>query len=106
MRGFEIGSRVSLSREALNISYIKGRHFYTNMYEGKKGKVIGFTADNTKLAIEFDDIVFTRPDGRESSHDNGCHGRGKKHYCWYIPPEFVDLIEEDTNDDSDLLLLL
>ena len=106
MRGFEIGSRVSLSREALNISYIKGRHFYTNMYEGKKGKVIGLTADSSKLAIEFDDIVFTRPDGRESSHDNGCHGRGKKHYCWYIPHEFVDLIKEDTDNDSDLLLLL
>ena len=106
MRNYEIGSRVSLSREALNISYIKGRHFYTNMYEGKKGKVIGLTADSSKLAIEFDDIVFTKPNGRDSSHNNGCHGRGKKDYCWYIPSEYVDLIEEDTNDDSDLLLLL
>lgn len=105
MKLFGIGSRVSLAAEALNLSYIKGRSFYTNMYEGKKGKVIGFTADLTKLAIEFDDVVFTRPNGQTSSHDNGCHGKGKKHYCWYIPPNLVDLIGEDTTD-PDLLLLL
>ena len=105
MKLFGIGSRVSLAAEALNLSYIKGRSFYTNMYEGKKGKVIGFTADLSKLAIEFDDVVFTRPNGQTSSHDNGCHGKGKKQYCWYIPPNLVDLLEEDTTD-PDLLRLL
>jgi len=106
MRLFEIGSRVSLTAEALNLSYIKGRSFYTNMYQGKKGMIIGYTADLTKLAIQFDDVVFTKPNGQDSSHNNGCHGKGKKDYCWYIPPNLVDLIEEEGTTDPDLLLLL
>jgi hypothetical protein len=110
MRFFEIGSRVSLKAEALNLSYIAGRRWYTNMYEGKQGKVIGFTANNTKLAIQFDDVVFTRPDGQISSHDNGCHGKGKKGFCWYVPAEYLDLEGFNSNtlstNNENLLLLL
>lgn len=95
------GSRVSLRREALDLSYIQYRSHYTNMYEGKTGTVIGRTADSSKLAIQFDDIVFNKHRERLSSHDTGCHGKGKPHYCWYIPYEMVDLIE-----DKNLLLLL
>jgi hypothetical protein len=109
MKVLEIGSRVSLKKETLDLSYLKGRHWYTNMYEGKKGRVIGFTAENSyaplsnKVAIEFDDVVFTRPDGQISSHDNGCHGKGKKQYCWYIPASCLNLIE--LSSDNELLLM-
>lgn len=106
MIGLKLNDRVSLKKEALSLSYVVGRRFYTNMYEGKTGKVIGFT-DSGKIAIQFDDIVFTRPDGIRSSHDNGCHGRGRIGYCWYIPSYCLELIsEENTTIDNNLLLLL
>lgn len=98
---FKIGDRVSLKKSALSISYIVGRHWYTNMYEGKQGKVIAITGD--KLGIEFDDIVFTNHKDRQSSHDNGCHGRGKLHYSWYIP---ATCIESAEISEDDMLLLL
>ena len=99
----QINDRVSLKESALSLSYIAGRRWYTNMYEGKQGKVIGFTANGEKLAIQFDDIVFTRPDGKISSHDNGCHGRGKKGFCWYIPAEHLNTIGTCIGFDWDLL---
>lgn len=102
MAKFNIGDRVSLREEALSLSYIAGKSFYTNMYAGKKGKVIGYTTETHKVAVEFDDIVFTRPYGVVSSHDNGCHGRGKQRFCWYITEECLDL--EETNNDVLLLL--
>ena len=102
MGKFNIGDRVSLREEALSLSYIACRSFYTNMYAGKKGKVIGYTSETNKVAVEFDDIVFTRPDGRVSSHDNGCHGKGKKRFCWYITEECL----EPVTDTNDVLLLL
>jgi hypothetical protein len=101
MREYKVGDRVKLKKLALSISYIAGRHFYTNMYEGKTGTVIGYTQETGKLAIEFDDIVFTSTE-RKSSHNNGCHGRGKIDYCWYLPAEERFLEVEDNN----LLLLL
>ena len=106
---FKVGDRVSLKKSALSISYIAGRHWYTNMYEGKQGKIIGFTANtgyngtSNKVAIEFDDVVFTRPDGKKSSHDNGCHGKGRVQYCWYIPAECIESAEIS---EDDMLLLL
>jgi len=103
MAAFNIGDRVSLNEEALFLGYIASRKFYTNMYAGKKGTIIGFTQDLNKIAVEFDDIVFTRPDGKVSSHDNGCHGRGKQRFCWYIPIDYLDHIDEISND---VLLLL
>ena len=109
MQAYKVGDRVALEKGALSLSYIKSREFYTNMYEGKKGTVIGFTGRDTyeplstKVAIQFDDVVFTRPDGQISSHDNGCHGKGKRKYSWYIPEAFIKpLVEED---DAILLLL-
>lgn len=100
MEGYKIGDRVSLDKCALSLSFIVGRRTYTDMYEGKTGTVIGFTADGTKLAIQFDTIVFTNYKDQRSSHDNGCHGKGKLHYCWYIPPIGVNKL------DDELLLLL
>lgn len=104
---FKIGDRVSLRKEALSLSYIAARSWYTDMSEGKTGRVIGFTQANTgkpmKLAIEFDTRVFTSKEKR-SKHDNGCHNRGKLHYCWYIPPECVDILSEVPIES--LLLLL
>jgi hypothetical protein len=109
MQAYKVGDRVALEKGALSLSYIAGRQFYTNMYEGKKGTVIGFTGgDNcasisNKVAIQFDDVVFTRPDGQISSHDNGCHGKGKRKYSWYVPGAFIKpLVEED---DAILLLM-
>ena len=97
---FDIGERVSLMKGALSVSYIACRSFYTNMYEGKKGRVIGY-AETGKVAVEFDDKVF-RDTGRELSHNNGCHGRGKKNYCWYIPEEYLESVSEN----NELLLLV
>lgn len=98
MKDIGIGSRVSLKESALRLSYVAGRHWYTNMYEGKKGTVIGTTASGDKLAIQFDDIVFTNYADKRSSHDNGCHGRGKLHYSWYIPEECVELIGHEADE--------
>ena len=103
MRVLAVNDRVTLRKGALSLPYIAGRHFYTNMYEGKAGKIIGFTSDCSKIAIEFDDVVFTDYKGQRSSHDTGCHGRGKLHYCWYIPAEFLNL--ESASEDELLLLL-
>jgi hypothetical protein len=96
-----IGTVVYLHKDALNLSYIAKRRSYTNMYENKKGKVIGYSSTG-KVAVEFDDIVFTNSHEKLSSHDNGCHGKGKLHYCWYIPEKFLRLEIENNN----ILLLL
>jgi len=100
-----MGDRVSLRQSALSLSYIAGRRTYTNMYAGKTGTIIGVTADRSKLAIEFDDVVFTNHKEHWSSHDNGCHGKGKIHYCWYIPFGGLDIIEDEDNTNELLLLL-
>lgn len=105
----KIGDRVALNEAALLLSYVIGRKFYTNVYKGKTGTIIGFTADSSKLAIQFDEKVFTRPDGVISSHDNGCHGKGKKQYCWYFPENCVIKIPVNTINtiiNNNLLLLL
>ena len=103
---FKIGDRVSLKESALSLSYIIGRSTYTNMYEGKKGKIIGFTQNGDKLAIEFDDIVFTNYLEHQSSHDNGCHGKGKLHYCWYIPHNCIELIKQEIKLETNLIYWL
>ncbi len=102
---YAIGDRVSLKKEALSLSYVMSRKSYTNMYEGKKGTVIGYSSTG-KVAVQFDDIVFDKAISEDiqiiSSHDNGCHGKGKIHYCWYVPDVFLSPL----NDNFELLLLL
>ena len=98
---FNVNDRVSLKKGALSLSYIASRAFYTNMYENKKGRVLGYSQSG-KVAVEFDDIVFTDTN-RLSSHNNGCHNAGKLHYCWYIPEEY--LASENQITDDVLLLL-
>jgi hypothetical protein len=97
MQAYKVGDRVALEKSALSLPYISSREFYTNMYEGKKGTVIGYTGNGSKVAIQFDDVVFTRPDNQISSHDNGCHGKGKRKYSWYIPEAFIKPLVEDNN---------
>jgi hypothetical protein len=107
MELFKIGDRVSLLKEARSLSYVSGRHFYTDVHEGKMGTIIGFTGGHTyspisnKVAIQFDTPIFTRPEGRISSHDTGCHGKGKNRFSWYFP---ANCIKREI--DADTLLLL
>jgi ribosomal protein L21E len=98
----KIGDRVALKLAAIFLSYVHERQDYTNVYVGKTGRVIGYTNNREKVAIEFDEEVFTCYKHRVSSHDNGCHGKGKLHHCWYFPPLTLELIEEKSNN---LLLL-
>lgn len=100
MEKFQIGDRVALNKDALSLSYVVGRGTYTDMYVGKTGTIIGRTEDGYKLAIQFDTLVFTHYKEHKSSHDNGCHGKGKAHFCWYIPESCVEKL------DNELLLLL
>lgn len=99
--GFKVGDRVKLNSKGLNVSYVQARRAYTNMYVGKRGKVVRI-AGTGKIGVEFDDIVFTQHATRLSSHDNGCHGSGLLHYCWYIP----DVGLESVGNENELLLLL
>lgn len=93
MELLNVGDRVALNKAALSVSYIVARQSYTNMFVGKTGTIIGISSgDSKKYAIEFDTEVFTRWRTKQSSHDNGCNGKGKLHYCWYIPIDCVDLI--------------
>jgi len=101
MEQFKIGDRVALTEAALSVPYIAARKNYTIMYAGKVGTVIAISVgDNKKLGIEFDDKVFTQAGIRQSSHDNGCNGKGKLHYCWYIPIDCVDLIPNTINEQA------
>lgn len=104
MNRFKIGDRVVLKESALSLPYVVARRCYTSMYKGKAGRVIGY-AITGKVAIEFDERVFLS-DTITSSHDTGCHNKGKKHYCWYIPEVCISLEETVTNNESNLLLLL
>ena len=99
----EIGDRIKLKATALELSYVKARKHYTNMYEGKLGTIICF-AGTGKPGIEFDDIVFPDFKTKKSSHDNGCFGKGKLHFCWFIPEAFLEKIE--TSDDTDYFITL
>ena len=83
-------TRVKLNAKALNLPYVKSRKKYTNMYENKTGTVIGYSGTG-KVAVEFDDVVFI-DSTRLSNHDNGCHHKGRLHYCWYIPEDCLDII--------------
>jgi len=97
MELLNVGDRVALNKAALSVSYIVARQSYTNMFVGKTGTIIGISSgDFKKYAIEFDTIVFTNGKKR-STHDNGCNGKGKDHYCWYIPIDCVDLIPKTIN---------
>jgi len=107
MEDFRIGDRVSLKEEARSLSYVAGRHWYTDVHEGKTGTIIGFTGGHTyspisnKVAIQFDKPIFTRPDGKASSHDTGCHGKGRTRFSWYFPADCIKRVE-----DTDTLLLM
>lgn len=95
MNKFKNHDRVKLNNMYKYVSYINRRMRYTSMYEGKTGKVIGYSGTG-KVAVEFDTIVFTEYETQRSSHDNGCHGKGKLHHCWYIPEEALDLIKNES----------
>jgi len=97
-----VGDRVAVNPLIQCVNYIQSRRSYTNMYIGKVGTVVCIT-DNSKAGVEFDEIVFTSFNVRQSSHDNGCHNRGKLHHSWYIPCECLDLL---VSDNQELLLLL
>lgn len=90
---FNKGDRVFLTKDALSIGYIACRNSYTNMYAGKTGTVLGYSTTG-KVAVEFDDILFNNYSHIKSDHDNGCHGKGKLHYSWYIPEEVLILCDE------------
>lgn len=87
---FRIGDRIVINNKIESVGYIQLRKWYSNCFSGMTGKIIGFTADGSKAAVEFDQIVFFDHKTKRSSHDNGCHGRGKLHYCWYIPIKCID----------------
>ena len=62
---FSIGERVSLNKGALSVSYIACRSFYTNMYEGKTGKVIDSimldgAIESSPIAVDNNLIIGTR----------------------------------------------
>ena len=113
---FSKGDRVFLSKDALSIGYIACRSSYTNMYAGKTGTVVGYSGTG-KVAVEFDDIVFNNHSYMKSDHDNGCHGKGKLHYSWYISEEclvpcneitvqvFINIEVEIEEQMNELLLL-
>ena len=110
MQLYKKGDRVELLTLALRLAYVNKRKAYTNMYLGKKGTVIGY-ASTGKVAIEFDDIVFTQSQTHLSSQDNGCHGKGKLHHCWYLPEDVIKLIDKEEIFEEDyinnpLILLL
>lgn len=112
MEEFKVGDRVQLNYRASLLMYVRNRKSYTNIYDGKKGTIIRI-AGTGKYGIEFDEPIFINHHIRVSSHDNGCHGTGKIHYCWYFPVHTINLIETNTISDSitpsinnNLLLLL
>lgn len=73
--------------------YLKQRkdHGYCLVEEGMEGTVISQTASGTKLGIQFDNPIWKlKPDGTKSNFDNACSGRGKQHFCAYIPSEFLE----------------
>lgn len=76
---------------------------------GMECRVIGYTLDKDKLAVEFKDPIWTRKqNGKWSGFDNGCHGKGKLHHCVYLLPGHVSKIEQSSiqSDNSNNLLLL
>lgn len=98
MEQFNIGDRVALLGTALSVPYIAKRANYTNMFVGKQGTVIAISVGaNKKLGIEFDEKVFINHQVKQSSHDNGCNGKGKLHYCWYIPVDCVEKVPNPGN---------
>lgn len=98
---YNIGDKVALNVLTLSIGYISCRADYTNVFVGKRGKVIGYAATG-KVAVEFNEPVFINQNVRISSHNNGCHGKGKINHCWYFPEEALDKLK--TNKKVLLLL--
>ena len=87
--GYYIGMKVVINDNPLP-SYIQCRAHYTDIYAGKVDTVIGITTSGDKLAIRFDERVFTTPG--TSSHDSGCLGKGPIGYCWYLPKRNLDQV--------------
>ena len=104
---FNVGDRVALNAVALLLRYVVCRAAYTDVCVGKKGTVIGY-AETGKVAVQFDEPIFTQQYLRRSSHNNGCHGKGKINYCWYFPESCLELVITDCciNTTNDSLLLL
>lgn len=82
----QIGDRVELTEYAMTLDYVKRRWSYTDVCVRKKGTIICNTTTG-KYGIQFDTPVFliNLIPGGTSSHNNGCHGRGRINYCWYFP---------------------
>jgi hypothetical protein len=91
---YKIGDKVALNELTLSIGYITCRSDYTNVFVGKKGRVIGYAATG-KVAVEFDYPIFIHQNVRISSHNNGCHGKGKINHCWYFPESALDIVKKN-----------
>lgn len=84
MKGLEIGDRVKVIPES-DLRGVDGNKIVI----GKTGTVKGFT--RTRVGVEFDDNV--------NGH-NGLWG-GKDGYCWYIPYERLEKIEETEEETKE-----
>ena len=81
----ELGTRVVVNERFQKVGYLAARASYTDLYEGKIGTIIKYTGAKDKYGVEFDEQVFTGYEKQVSHLDNGCHGKGKLHYCIYLP---------------------
>lgn len=101
---YKIGDRVTLNVLALSLSYVACRAAYTDVCVGKTGTIIGY-AETGKAAVQFDEPVFVQQNMRKSSHNNGCHGKGKINYCWYFPEFCLEVANCCIKTSNNLLLL-
>lgn len=84
MEKFKKGDVVWTCNRVDTLTYIRTRieRGYVHMSDGMIGQVLGYSSTG-KVAVQFVHKVFDNPG--QSSHDNGCHGKGRIGYCWYIP---------------------
>lgn len=57
---------------------------------GLKARVIGYH-DRHGISLEFDQPV----PGIGFYERHSCRGKSKLGYCWNVPPEYLELVEED-----------
>lgn len=104
---FGIEDRIVICKDPKKIPWFKSRifHGYCHLEEGMTGTIMGFTIKGDKVAVQFDDIVWTlKSNGQSSSFDGGCHGKGRKGYSAYFPLEYLTRIEDPkSNDISELI---
>ena len=118
------GSTAMLKKQALDLPYMQD---CINLKTGMRGRVIGMTSSGDKYAIEFEERIFSK--SQHSYFDSGCHRKGRKGHCAYIPtdmmfgyvkdyvnpeeywepskgPEVVGFIDLDSGLDNALVALL